>query len=497
MPPPIMLSSSPFVPWYRSARLGLGLCLLGVIVVFWPTLVTLHHRWTQWDGAYAHGYFMVAFCLYVVFARLPSQVVRPYAWPLAVTAGVAVGLLWSAGFAAQVGLAEQLALYGALLLLVLAVSGWAGLWRAAFPLALMTLSIPVWEVLIPPLQSLTTFVATEMVRLLEIPAFIDEHSFTLPFGTVVIAGGCAGLNYLMMGFALSSLNALYRGFNLRQSLMSIALLVALVIVGNWARVTALILIAYQSQMQSPLVYDHGMFGWWIFAGLFLIYLVVVSRIQDPKVRPNRPSPASASAGNPGLVIFAALLFSGMWALPGYVRWQSKPVSELEIRPVDSPVLRELDNVRGDATFRHAYQGVDRSEYFELNNELGRWGVARLIYWHQTQGKEMISNSNRLTEFSYRSIPSAILAEHGLQAVLVDARQPELRLWQYRIGTTATTRPWQGKIQQLQALLNGQPAVALWQARKVCSDITCESDLAAVEASIDSLKAQLIEPLLLY
>ncbi|EAR11152.1 exosortase [Reinekea blandensis] len=495
MQQPLKLTASPSRRWQCSSRLWFVILMLGVITVFWSTLITLHQRWTQWDGSYAHGYIMVALCLAVVFTRLPPQWVMPRWRLLVILLALSVGVLWSIGFATQVGAVSQLAVYGALLVVVVSIAGWSGAWSAAFPLALLTLSLPVWEVLISPLQALTTWVATWFIRLLDVPAFIQGNSFTLPSGTVVIAGGCAGLNYFMIGLALSGLNALYRQMSWRQGVVSIGLLVALAVVGNWGRVIALILIAYQSQMQSSLVYDHGMFGWWIFAALFAAYLWLVSGFHGSEKRsvPSRFSLVTKSLKT--YVLFGAVLAMGLWALPLFVQVQTGPSTS--IRSVESDILQPIDPVRGAALFRHRYEGTDKAEYYEALVASSRWTVARLIYLNQSQGKELISHSNQVTEYSYQRLPSAILSENSLQAIQVNARQPELHLWQYQIGSAVTTDPIQGKLMQLTALLNGESVVALWHARIVCSDAGCRAELANVENNIESIRAALISPLQLY
>lgn len=494
MKQPLTLSNVSAMRWFYHPLLWWSLLIMGSVVIYWPTAVTLHNRWTQWDGAYSHGYLMLGVCLIAIVRRFPEQCTNLRLRSPLMFSAVVVSALWSAGYATQVGLVEQVALYLLIGIVTIAVTGWQAALLWAFPFALIALSIPVWEVLIPPLQNMTTFFSTWVVRLLEIPAYIDNFSFSLPYGTVVIAGGCAGLNYLLMGVALSSINALYRQYDLRTGLLSIGLMVVLAIVGNWIRVTALILIAYSSQMKSALVYDHGMFGWWIFAAVFGLYLVVISRLREGGgfIRPR--SVPEDNQSKVSFLMFIVMLALLLWTIPFFARSQS------QMSP-DSPPLQnsrfQAADPQAQALFPHGYSGFDAADYYQTAFQGRRWVIARLVYLEQKQGKEMIGGSNRLTDLHFEKLDSDLLEASNIASAVVSDRQPELWLWQYMIGPYATTDAFQGKLLQLRALLSGQPGAALWLAKTPCTTADCSAERLLIEQDVQSFNSQMVQPFQLY
>ena len=115
-----------------------------------------------------------------------------------------------------------------------------------------------------------------------IPALIDGYRIVLPSGTLVVADGCAGLNYLLVSLVIGSYFAYISYSRWRYRLLVCLLAVLTALIGNWVRVFALVLIGYYSEMESSLVYNHGFFGWVVFAVFIILYFFLVVRfLKEP------------------------------------------------------------------------------------------------------------------------------------------------------------------------------------------------------------------------
>ncbi|WP_320826531.1 exosortase [Reinekea sp.] len=454
-----------------------------VLWVLRASLVPLHQRWTEWDGAYAHGYPLLLICLLFFVRDLQPRLHFAKAYWGYVPLVLVPALLWSFGYATQLGVVQQMALPVLLACLILPRLGLRQLLSLLGPLLLFYLAIPLWELLLPTLRTMTSHVATLGVRLVGVPAYIDGFTFVLPYGAVEIAGSCAGLNYLLMGLVLASINSRYRHFDLRYTFLSIGLMALLAIVSNWLRVYSLILIAYYSQMKSPLVYDHGNFGWWLFAVVFCLFLWLIRRVPESPTRmsdePNASPLRLPSSGTFVLLSTAVLAL----AFPLYLLTQVVPNSELHrnaANPALPPGWVSVSVALANSQYRPSYAGYDQASFWQTRVADRTWLIGQLVYQHQQQGKELISQSNSLVRGQNTAQLLAPLAGNsGVAAVRIGGKTPRLVLYTHQVGKRLTLATLNGKLAQFSELLAGRSAVALWYATTTCSSYQCQAELATL------------------
>lgn len=470
--------------------------LLAFSLVLWTlqdTLITLHQRWTQWDQAYSHGYLLILVCLLFIFRdlRVKVQFARVY-WPYSLLI-VLPSLVWSFGYATQIALLQQMALPALLACLILPLIGLRQFWSLMFPLALLYLAIPLWEVFLPLLRSMTSHVATQGVRLLDVPAFIDGFSFVLPYGTVVIAGSCAGLSYFLMGLALASINSKYRHYSIRHTILSIGLMSFLAIFSNWFRVYSLILIAYYSQMNNPLVREHGDYGWWVFSAIFFLFLWLIRRFPEaPIAEVTKPVSASQSLLLKNSLVL--LLTSGLaLVIPIWLLTSDGKTIDVNQKPANPAISASRDwtaitPVAANSQFRPKYTGYDKAFYWQTQLAGRPWLVGQLVYQTQKQGKELISDSNSLASDHIRTVELERLGVNNKLAVyLVMAKTTRLVVTTQQIGKRLELGSIAGKVAQFSELLAGRQAVALWYASTVCSSSQCQTELVELHSHSATLQ----------
>ena len=94
------------------------------------------------------------------------------------------------------------AVVGMMQALLLTALGWRVYKALLFPLLYLWLLVPTAGFLLPPLQSITTVLAVEGIRLSGIPVFAEGIVVTVPTAVYVIVAGCAGLNFLLASLAM-------------------------------------------------------------------------------------------------------------------------------------------------------------------------------------------------------------------------------------------------------------------------------------------------------
>lgn len=472
--------------WTQAFCLLAG--MLAVCLIYSDTLLELHHRWVQWDQAYSHGYILIVLCLFFI---VKNGIVQSSGVPNAKLALFALfpAFVSSFGYATQTSALVQLSLPFYLSVLLLALVGWRVFFSIFFILSVLLLAIPVWEVLLPPLRNMTAWVSTQGVRVLGIPAFIDGFSFSLPYGTVLIAGSCAGLSYFLMGVVLASLNAVYREYSLKHALLSIALLAALSILGNWVRVFALILIAYYTKMESSLVADHGQFGWWIFASVFFIYLFLVRNFPERGRFRNQPASESVSDTHSLNALKSLLVFLVVGlSLPMF--WVMNEPKGAEYDSVKSSGLSPIPFARVNQQLRLDYHGYDDAEFYQFRLQNNQILVGRLVYETQKPGKELISSGNSLTDK-----PVELITSEPVTVYKTTVGSPIVYRSKYLVGARTESNKLKAKWFQFWEKLQGRHAVALWVVATSCSQPNCSEAIALLNSP--AISDDLLEAFRLY
>lgn len=474
----------PLLFWASVAVFALG---------YAETLASFHDRWGSTVQGYSHGYLLAAVGLWLVWRRrqefrFPAPA-RQYGW-LLMLAGASMA--WAAATIMQVRIGQQLMIPALIWLWLASVFGWRRARPHLFALGVVYLAIPIWDVLVLPLRELTVFVTEQALSLLGIPAFIDGFRIHVPAGAFVVAGGCSGLNYLLVSLTLGMLFAhLYvRGWQRRTAVVLSSLLVALV--ANWIRVVALVLIGYYSEMESGLVDDHESFGWVVFAALLVPYVLILRRLDEaPETKP--------------------MAVEGGWGKT----WRAWPVAWLAtiaglagpllllirtLLPVEHPVpLSALAPAQAveRPDWEPDYSGHDRAQHFQQGSGRQRLQLSLYTWLEQDQGREMIYYNNRMAR---EDLVVAGPEKRTLEAMKVnemvvqDGRSQRLVWWYYRTAGQATTDELIAKLLELLGVVNGRASAELVTLSTQCEDDLCQRARARMaeqgEPLLNTLEARL-------
>ncbi|MFQ3262058.1 archaeosortase/exosortase family protein [Reinekea sp.] len=468
-------------PVYRPA-MSMLLFLVAITALafslYLDTLTSLHVKWTQWDAAYSHGYPLFLISLYYCCTQMYQQSASWRPRKTYALFALLPAVLWGYGGATQIQVLQQVSWPIAIFTLALPIVGIRLALRLIPVFLLMSLSIPIWDLVNPLLRFLTTEASTFLVRLVGITAYIDEFSFTLPYGTVVIAGSCSGLAFFMMALSLSGINAFYRRLPAKYAVISMLILVALAVVGNWLRVTALIMIAYYSKMQNSLVYDHGSFGWYIFAAIFFVYLMLIRNFPEKTNSSEnysvKPTQQTKNA-NPLAALVASVLV--LLSLPLYMNYQNN-LAPSEV------VNAEYEAEVGFEAWLPHYTGMDAITHSTQLIDGSTWQYSQLAYYAQHQGKELVSDQNVLANDKVKQYSDVIQLDATplVFSVIQNGSKARLVVWGYRIAGNMEVAAMAAKHAQFMGYLNGRTDVALVYLTRTCQTQYCESEKLALQAN---------------
>lgn len=217
-------------------------------VLYAPVVAGLVHDWRT-DPDYAHGLLVAPFVFYLLWqrrARFLRTRVAPRAAGIAIlAAGLALLMIGTLGielFLTRVSL--MLVIAG----VVVCLAGWAHLRMLAFPLILLTLTIPLPAILAGqltlPLQLLASKTAESALTACHVPVLRDGNVLVLPNGVLQVAEACSGIRSLfaLLTLALIAARSLDRRTGARIAIVASAVPIA--VAANAMRVTATALAAY-------------------------------------------------------------------------------------------------------------------------------------------------------------------------------------------------------------------------------------------------------------
>ncbi len=460
----------------------LVLSLTAVLTAYWPVFISIYERWAITEG-YSHGYLVVIMSVYLIvraWPQLRSVVLRPapLAW-LAIALASAVAFF---GYAAQIQLLQQLMLPALLWLCVVAALGWRAGWVLAMPFALLYFTVPMWEFLTDPLRAWTVFVANHLLNAMNIPVHIDGFAIQMATGTIEVAGGCSGLNFLLTGLVIGSLHAYLSVRSPLRALLIISIAALLSILSNWIRVDTLVLLAYYSHMQSQLVYHHGTFGWWIFAGMLVVFFLLSHPIIVKGAAPRRAVPLDPPVPVYWLPVFAsaglAVLLATLLPL-----WSAFGVdSETNAGRQGLAIPTPLAQIQSNA-WLPSYTGYDLRQAWTWEATGYSVELTALTYFEQHRGKKLIYFSNRIAdpELMDDTQTIAITADFSVNRVAVDTdKGARLVWWFYLIDGHTATDAYAAKWLQFRAALQGQPRAALVAISVPCRLRGCAVELEQLE-----------------
>lgn len=374
----------------------MALLALGFLL-FWPTTASLIEQWEDTvRRSYTHGYLIVVMSCWLLWRNraLWSQLeLRPSV--VACVCVIAAAVVWLIAYRAGIRIAHQALLPAIIFGAFIAAYGFEAARRNWLPFAFLYFAIPLWDALNPLLQSVSSFAVRLMLRTAGIPVFFSGNTFTLPAGSLEIAGGCSGLHFLIVGIAIAVLYGEINrdGWWTRVKLVVLAALLAMLT--NWIRIFIIAIAAHLTDMQHYLVKEeHYSFGWMMFVGTMVIFFLIVRRWPMP---PEQPAAAeSAPMGGPiswpgAALALVSLLVAPVWLLADA---NAIPKDQLpRILPMTLPGW-SVEEIAGE-DWLPVFEGADatqRARYVKNANSVEGYAA---LYAEQHQGKELLAFDNSI------------------------------------------------------------------------------------------------------
>ena len=459
--------NTPHTQYWYSKLIPSALIMLAAFLYF-ETTNTLFIRWVKWDESLSHGLIIVGLFFYFLFTSSPISAKKD-SLPIRLLALIALGgssVTWYFSNLINLQIIEQLSLLSILVLLFMAVFGLQALKQYISLFLLLIFTIPIWDQLTDPLVNLSGFIVGKMVRLIGLPAVIDSNSIFIPFGEIVIADGCSGLRYLTISLAIAYIISYLNGYSLKRLLIALIIATAIGLAANWLRIFILVIVGYESQMQSSLMKDHEYFGWVLFAIILFpaIYFAPVVKplfipSTEPKSRPRLVAAIVLLSLGPLLNIFFTVS-PNVVTIANEIPHEYSPIPENRM-----PIKVELPSV--DKT----ENAVDPHQVYIQISQFQR----------KTSDEKLVPYIPRLYDHVTWSLISKKKADddNGLNIQIFRNKHSGTIIAQsqwFDVATMQTNNYTVAKLLQIPAIISGKNNFTIYTLQSICSTSSCSNEI---------------------
>ncbi len=435
------------------------------IGMLWPTWERLFVEWLKWEQVLAHGLptFLIFLGLLVVH---PPRLVNPGKAGMSTLGGALLlltVLFWALLELVRIDTLAYLMIPPVLLTVCWALLGFRSSLHFLPYVLLFSLSLPIWADLVPVLIELATIVVSRLVAMMGMTALVEGANITLPYGRLVIADGCSGIRYFAVSILLAMITAVLNDYRWKGWIVTVSLAMLIGLVVNWVRITALVVIAYQSKMESELVADHETFGWLVYAA-FVVPVMLLAPVHRRRPLPGTPLPVSFRGLGFIVVAFLvgplgiSLVYSAATETPA---WDIVLEGKRRARPEQLPLPMSLPPQLDQAVWRAGPSAWVSIAQFQKS---GR-GEKLVPYLHRpldTGGWYLESTRNDGQLKIYQHL--------GNQGKVIVSQL-------YQVGARQTHSYATAKLFQIPAALTGQSRFALITIQSTCGARGCDSAIA--------------------
>jgi exosortase len=448
------------------------------VLIFYPTWIRLAEAWLEFEQVLAHGLATAVIFLGLLLIHPPSQAnrqtqLKPYHL-IGAALLVVTTLIW--------GLLELVRIDTlAYLLLPVGVitTAWAllGLPRTLtfIPyVLLLSLSLPIWADIVPALVDLASVVVGTWVGWFGMTALIESNSITLPYGRLLITDGCSGIRYFAISILLAMMTSILNDYRWRGWLITVLVAAILALIANWIRITILVVVAYETDMQSEMLTDHETMGWIVF-GFFMLPALYFSPVH--KRAPGKNPISKVSVFNKtGAIAVALAIALGPIALiimqrPGLPvsPWTLELSGAKPAKTDDSPIAFDLP-----ATLSQQAWSAD-----------GLW-VLLAQSQKTTSDEKLVPYLPPMFDTSLWQVQERLQPGLRLYRNITTREQIIIGQW-FQIGSQRSWNYKEAKLLQIPALLAQEKQFALIVLQMKCKPRSCDLAKEAVQQAMTSIQ----------
>ena len=457
---------------------------VAAVIIFFPTWQRLGGIWLEFEQVLAHGLATAAIFLGLLILHPPkSPETASVNRVIQTTAGsiilIVVTLAWVVLELVRIDTLAYLILPAGIISVSWALLGLSNTLSFIPYVLLLALSLPLWADIVPILVKLASVVVGEWVRWFGMTALIEGNSITLPYGRLIIADGCSGIRYFAIAILLAMMTSILNDYRWKGWAITVAAAMLIGLVANWVRITILVYVAYDTNMQSELLTDHEMMGWVVF-GIFIFPALYFSPVHKRSSNGNELTARSIKISKAGItaIITAVLMGPAALTLAHNTSDEQKPW-DLEFAgfqerggTVQLPLPISLPPF------------LDQKAWTAGNT----W-ISLAQSQKTTSDEKLVPYLPQMLDKSSWQIEEQLAPGVLLYRNILTRDRVVMTQW-YQVGTRKSLKYREAKLLQIPAALSGESRFALVTIQVPCKDRDCSDELSRLERTKTMVETQL-------
>ena len=457
---------------------------IAAVVLFFPTWYRLAGIWLEFEQVLAHGLATGAIFLGLLIIHPPrppktssfNTIIQTTTGAVAL---VLVMLAWVCLELVRIDTLAYMMLPAGIISVSWALLGLSNTLNFVPYVLLLSLSLPLWADIVPLLVKLASLVVGEWVRWFGMTALIEGNSITLPYGRLIIADGCSGIRYFAISILLAMMTSILNDYGWKGWAVTVAAAMLIGLVANWVRITILVYVAYETNMQSELLTDHEVMGWIVF-GIFILPALYLSPVHKRGSNAGELTAPSTKISKAGLTAVSMAILLGPIALTlANTTSEEQPPWELEFAGFQEyggsmklPIPLNLPSFLDQKTWNagNTWISVAQSQKKSSNEKLVPY-LPQMLEQSSWQIEEQLA-------------PGVLLYRNILTRDRVVMTQ-----W-YQVGTRRSLKYRSAKLLQIPATLSGESRFALITIQAPCKARDCSDEVSRLERIEKAVETQL-------
>ncbi|PPK52715.1 exosortase/archaeosortase family protein [Marinobacter persicus] len=449
------------------------------VVLFFPTWARLFGQWLEFEQVLAHGLATGIIFLILLVIHPPHApgkkpgLIQEHSLAGAVLL-VLVTLAWALVELVRIDTLSYLLLPAGMLCVAWTLLGLNSALRFLPYVLLLSLSLPIWADFIPALVALASAVVSYWIQLFDMTALIEGNSITLPWGRLIIADGCSGIRYFAISILLAAVVSILNDYRWKgwMGLVTAAMVIGLI--ANWVRIFMLVVIGYQSRMQSPLLTDHEMLGWLVYGAFILpaLYFAPARRrtVHVPETQPTTIFRKGFAALVIAFLVGPLAINLAQFTATAAPAWKPGNSELKPVEPSQLPVTLRLPA--------------------SLNQEL--WQDGDGVWVSLAQSVRSPATDHKLVPYLRPTIDGELWLKAdtrnniNIYQHLINRQKVAVSQW-YQVGSYRAYSYRDAKLLQIPATLKGESRFALVTLLAACSPLSCDDATAAINERLDTIR----------
>jgi len=453
----------------------------------------IHSAWTT-ASELTHGYPVLLIALSLI-VRNSKHYVGKADWRMLVPLFTIV-VAYAVADILAIKTIKLLAILAALPVFLAVVLGGKSLRFTLIPTLIIGMALPATYLAIPLLQKLTVIANTYLVKQVGMTAYIEGAYIHLTSGVIWVKNGCSGHKYFTSAITLALIMISLDRFTKPRAFVIMALALGLSLLANWIRVFLLVLVAYRTSVDHPLIHDHDNFGWVVF-GIAMIPLFLYWRNCPPLQQEKSETTPTILHSPPQKLAVYGLAGVLIMIFPLAVSSRLRQTDAAHYPPLEASSF--LSNYQAideqPPPWQPLYKGADYS--MRLTHKTKPIILAIDQYNQQGKNKELDNSENKIFAKGWRELSNApflipLNQKEPLRAISKSARHYRhgtyVVLYWHSVNGAAVSPGFRSKLQLLSKLGNNKAPDYLFALASRCGE-NCEQALALLDQEAQDLLNQ--------